>query len=159
MIDAANPNASASAFSPIHVLQWAFDLLGRFPLSILQLMFRVAVGAVFFKSGLTKIASWDATVALFANEYNLPLLPPELAAMMGTTVELGAPVLLIAGIGARFGAAALIGMTLVIQTLVYPENWAEHLTWASLAGFILTRGAGVISIDYLLARRFLHPDR
>ena len=144
----------AQGFQPLHLLEAAFGLLNRVPLWLLQLMFRVAVGAVFFKSGLTKIASWDATLALFANEYNVPLLPPEIAAPLAATVELTAPVLLVFGIGARVGAAALIGMTLVIQLFVYPENWAEHLTWVSLAGLILVRGPGIVSLDHLLARRF-----
>jgi putative oxidoreductase len=53
----------------------------------------------------------------------------------------------------------LLGMTFVIQVFVYPANWAEHLTWASLLGLILTRGAGALSIDHWLARRFLPGGR
>src|ERR1041384_7208893 len=98
----------------------AFDLAGRFPDALLLLTARVGVGLVFFKSGLTKIATWDNTVELFATEYNVPLSPPEIAAYMGPTAELLCPWLLFLGLGARFGAAALLGMTLVIQTFVYP---------------------------------------
>lgn len=140
---------------PIRLFTCGIDLLGRFPTALLLLMARIGVGAVFFKSGLVKISSWQATVQLFAYEYQVPLLPPELAARLGATVELAAPILLFLGLGARFGAAAMLGMTFVIEVFVYPLNWAEHLTWATLLAFIVTRGAGAISIDHLLAKRFL----
>lgn len=139
--------------NPIQLVKWAFDWCGRFPMALILLMSRIGVGAVFFKSGLVKIASWQATVQLFANEYRVPLLPPELAATLGASVELSAPILLFSGLAARFGAAAMLGMTFVIEVFVYPENWAEHLTWASLLTLILTRGAGAISLDHLFARR------
>lgn len=149
----------ARSANPLRLLQHAFALLERFPLSVLLLMSRIGVGAVFFKSGLVKIASWQATVQLFAFEYQVPLLPPELAAILAASVELSAPVLLFAGFGARFAAAAMLGMTLVIQIFVYPANWAEHLTWASLLGLILTRGPGAISFDHWIARRLFDRTR
>ena len=61
------------------------------------------------------------------------------------------PVLLVLGLFARLGAAALLTMTLVIQFLVYPENWPEHLMWASILAYVLSRGAGKLSIDRLIA--------
>ncbi len=127
------------------------DGLGRVPTAVFQTAFRVAVGAVFFKSGLTKIASWDTTVALFANEYNLPILPPALAATLGTTAELVCPVLLVLGLATRLATLPLLAMTLVIQVLVYPENWAEHLTWFAMLLFVLTRGPGPVALDHLVA--------
>jgi putative oxidoreductase len=123
----------------------------RFPLSLLELGMRLAVGATFFKSGMNKLQSFDTAIALFREEYRLPLLPPEIAAYMGTTVELSAPVLLVLGLFARLGAAALLTMTLVIQFLVYPANWPEHLMWASILAYVLTRGPGALSIDRLIA--------
>jgi putative oxidoreductase len=123
----------------------------RFPLSLIELGLRVAVGATFFKSGMLKLQSFDTAIALFRDEYRLPLLPPELAAYMGTAVELTAPVLLVLGIGARLGAAALLAMTLTIQLLVYPENWTEHLMWGSILAYVLSRGAGALSIDRIVA--------
>ena len=139
-------------------IRGVLDLLGRFPMALLELMFRLGVASVFFKSGLVKIQSWDSTVALFAEEYKVPLLSPSTAAYLGTTAELVCPVLIALGLGARLGAAALLGMTLVIQTFVYPENWAEHLIWASLLAYVLTRGPGPISIDHFIARSWLHRD-
>ena len=122
-----------------------------FPLSLLEFGMRLAVGATFFRSGMLKYQSFDTAIALFRDEYRLPLLPPELAAYMGTTVELSAPVLLVAGVFGRIGAAALLVMTLTIQFLVYPENWPEHLMWGSILAYVLSRGAGKLSIDRLVA--------
>jgi putative oxidoreductase len=124
---------------------------GRLPLSLLEFGMRLAVGATFFRSGMNKAESFDSAIALFRDEYRLPLLPPELAAYMGTTVELTAPILLVLGVFARLGAAALLTMTLVIQFLVYPENWPEHLMWASILAYVLSRGPGALSIDRLVA--------
>jgi putative oxidoreductase len=124
---------------------------GRFPLSLLELGMRVAVGATFFKSGMNKFQSFDTAIELFREEYRLPLLPPEIAAYLGTAVELSAPVLLVLGVFARFGAAALLVMTLTIQFLVYPGNWPEHLMWASILAYVVTRGPGRLSIDRLIA--------
>jgi putative oxidoreductase len=126
-------------------------IANRFPLSLIELGMRVAVGATFFRSGLLKLQSFDTAIALFRDEYRLPLLPPELAAYIGTTVELTAPILLVLGLGARAGAAALLAMTLTIQFLVYPENWTEHLMWGSILAYVLSRGAGKLSIDRLIA--------
>lgn len=131
------------------------DELGRFPLPVLQLMFRIAVAAVFFKSGLTKIASWELTLQLFQDEYAVPLLPVPVAATLAAATELSMPVLLVLGLFARLAALPLLGMTLVIQLFVYPENWAEHLMWASLLLFIVTRGAGALSLDHLIRRVLL----
>ncbi len=125
----------------------------RFPLSLLEFGMRLAVGATFFKSGMDKFQSFDTAIALFREEYRLPLLPPEIAAYMGTTVELTAPVLLVLGVFARLGAAALLFMTLTIQFLVYPENWPEHLMWASILAYVLSRGPGALSIDRFVALR------
>jgi putative oxidoreductase len=124
---------------------------GRFPLSLIELGMRLAVGATFFRSGMNKFQSFDTAITLFREEYRLPLLPPELAAYMGTAVELSAPVLLVLGLFARLGAAALLTMTLVIQFLVYPENWPEHLMWASILAYVLSRGPGALSIDRVIA--------
>ncbi|HSS66817.1 MAG TPA: DoxX family protein [Gammaproteobacteria bacterium] len=126
--------------------------LGGFPKSVIELGLRAGVAAVFFKSGLSKIANWELTVQLFAEEYAVPLLPPELAAYLATAAELACPALLIIGLGARFGALALLGMTAVIQIFVYPESWAEHLLWASIFVYVLTQGAGKLSLDYAIKR-------
>lgn len=119
-----------------------------------QLLFRLALANVFFRSGLTKLASWDTTILLFQNEYNVPLLPPELAAYLATSVELAAPIALVLGLATRFAAAAMLGMTLVIQIFVYPGSYPDHLLWAGPLLFLLLRGAGAWSVDSFLRNRF-----
>lgn len=128
------------------------SLSERLPMSVIVLMMRVGVAMVFWKSGMTKLASWDLTVQLFADEYQVPLVSPTVAAYLGTAVELGAAALLILGLGARFAAAALLGLTLTIQLFVYPENWPDHLFWASALLYVLTRGAGALSLDHAIGR-------
>jgi putative oxidoreductase len=123
--------------------------LDRFPRWLQQLLFRLAVGSVFLKAGLTKIASWESTVALFRDEYQVPVLPAELAATLATTFEIGCSTLLILGLGTRLAALPLLGMIGVIQLFVYPSAWAEHLTWGSILVAVLTRGAGTASLDQL----------
>ncbi|HLG90351.1 MAG TPA: DoxX family protein [Alphaproteobacteria bacterium] len=129
--------------------------LQRFPLAILQLLFRISIAAVFWNSGLTKIASWQTTIALFRDEYQVPVLPPATAATLAASIELSCPILLVAGLATRLATLPMLGMTFVIEAFVYPEDWIEHLTWASLLIFILTRGPGVVSLDHWLVRRFL----
>lgn len=131
----------------------------RLPTSVLALAFRLAVAVVFFKSGLTKIASWDATVALFDMEYMVPVLPAAFAAYLATATELGASALLAFGLFTRFAAAALLGMTLVIQLFVYPENWPDHLLWGSILAYLVTRGPGALSIDHLIAGRLFEDQQ
>ncbi len=127
----------------------------QFPLAILQLAFRIGIGGVFWHSGLTKIASWQTTVVLFRDEYRVPILPPEIAATLASAVELTTPVLLLVGLASRLATLPMLGMTFVIQAFVYPEDWNEHLIWAAMLTFILTRGPGVLSLDHLIARRYL----
>ena len=125
-------------------------VLGRFPLSAVQLLARGALAAVFLRAGLNKIASWASTVQLFADEYRVPVLPPDLAAAMASTFEIGCAVLLILGLGTRAATLSLLGMIAVIQTFVYPTAYPEHLTWASLLLLLLTRGGGDWSLDRLI---------
>ena len=134
-------------------------VLEKFPTSILALAFRLAVAVVFFRSGLTKIASWDATVALFEMEYMVPILPVAFAAYLATATELGASALVAFGLFTRFAAAALLGMTIVIQLFVYPENWPDHLLWGSILAYLVTRGPGALSIDHLIAGRLFKDQQ
>ena len=125
------------------------ELLGRFPLAILQLLFRLAVASVFLKAAMTKLASWEFTIQLFADEYKVPVLSPEMAAVLATTTEITCSVLLIAGLFTRLATLPLLGMIVVIQLFVYPSAYSEHLTWGSILLFLLTRGGGPISLDRL----------
>ena len=140
--------------SPIERLQAAVEWLGRFPVAVLQFIFRFSIASVFWHSGMTKIASWDSTIALFREEYMVPVLPPEIAATLAATVELTGPVLLVLGLATRLATLPMLGMTFVIEAFVYPEQWIEHLMWAAILLFILTRGPGPLSLDDLVARAF-----
>jgi putative oxidoreductase len=125
-------------------------ILGRFPRALQPLLFRAAVGSVFLKAGLVKLGSWESTVALFRDEYRVPVFPPEVAAALATTFELGCSTLLIAGLATRLATLPLLSMLTVIQLFVYPAAWAEHLTWGSILVALLTRGAGAASLDRAL---------
>ena len=121
------------------------------PMSLLLLVQRLGIAAVFFQSGRTKVEGMftipDTTIELFRSEYALPLLPPELAAYMAAGAEHLFPVLLVLGLFTRLSAAALLGMTLVIQTLVYPDAWPTHLSWAGLMLPLIAMGGGRFSLD------------
>lgn len=129
-----------------------FAKLESFPLSIIQLAMRIGVGAVFFRSGLLKLESWQFTIQLFRDEYRVPLLDPVTAAQIATTVEIGLPPLLFAGIATRIATLPLLGMIAVIQLFVYPNAWSDHLLWASALGLVLTRGPGAFSLDHWVGR-------
>jgi putative oxidoreductase len=140
-------------------LAHAVGFAGRVPLAVLQLLFRLAVASVFLKAGLTKLASWDLTVQLFADEYKVPVLPPELAATLAATFEIGCSTLLIAGLLTRVAALPLLGMIAVIQLFVYPGAYAEHLTWGAILLFLLTRGGGAWSLDRVLGLEPAEPGQ
>ena len=146
-----SPVAAARSHGLLHRIERARAALEATPLSIVQLLARLGVAAVFFKSGLTKIASWEFTLMLFRDEYPVPLLPPEIAAPIATATELSMPVLLVLGLFTRLATMPLLGMIVVIQLFVYPDSWAEHLNWIALLLLILTRGPGAISLDRLIA--------
>jgi putative oxidoreductase len=133
--------------------------LERFPLSILQFLFRFSIAYPFWNAGIVKIQSWQPTVALFANEYHVPILPPELAATLAAAVELTCPVLLVLGLATRLATLPMLAMTFVIQAFVYPDLWHIHLLWATILLFILTRGPGLISLDHLIGRALLQHRR
>lgn len=128
------------------------DRLARGPLSIHQLLFRLGVASVFMRAGMTKASSWEPTVALFRDEYRVPVFSPEVAALLATTFELGCSALLILGLATRLATLPLLGMIATIQLFVYPDAWPEHLVWGSILLFLLTRGSGSISLDHLVAR-------
>lgn len=128
--------------------------LARFPQSLLQLGMRIGVGAVFFNSGLLKYNSFEFAVKLFEDEYKLPLLDPTLAARLAMLTELAIPIFLFLGLATRLATLPLLGMVFVIQVFVYPQAWTEHLMWASVLVFLLTRGPGVLSLDHLIERHF-----
>ena len=154
MTSLAFPRPAAGTAVLPHLAERIARSADRVPLGLVQLAGRVALWHVFWTSGQSKLASWFVTVQLFAAEYQVPLLPPELAARLATAVELGGAVMLLLGFGTRFAALALLGLVGVIQVFVYPDHWGEHLLWASLLLLLIARGAGPVSADALLRRLF-----
>jgi len=126
----------------------------RLPDSLLLLVARFGVAAIFFLSGRTKVEGvltiTPSTYELFRTDYALPLISPEIAAHAATYSEHLFPILLAIGLFTRPAAAALLGMTLVIEIFVYPDAWPTHLSWAGLLLPLIARGAGAWSLDRLL---------
>ena len=132
------------------VIRW----LEGVPYSVLAIPLRLAVATVFWNSAMTKLANWETAVALFIDEYKVPLLSPELAAYMAVTIELTTPVLLVLGLATRATALVLLTMTTVIEVFVYPQAWPTHIQWAAMLLVLLCRGAGKFSLDHLIRRHF-----
>lgn len=121
--------------------------------STLLLVQRLGIASVFFLSGRTKVEGLftltDGTFELFRSEYHLPLVPPVAAAWAAAVSEHLFSVLLVLGLFTRLSAAALLGMTLVIEIFVYPDAWSTHLSWAGLLLPLIACGAGRVSLDRL----------
>lgn len=118
------------------------------PLALLAA--RIYVGMVFFRSGLTKIADWGTTLALFEDEYKVPLLPTKLAAILGTGGELVLPVLLILGLFGRIGALGLsvVNVVAVLSLQEIPEPaLQQHVFWGCLLAAVVLWGPGKLSLD------------
>jgi len=119
--------------------------------NLLALSARIAVAAIFFYSARTKVDDLitikDSTFTLFAEDYKVPLLPPEFAAHVTTYAEHLFPILLVLGLCTRLSALALLGMTAVIQIFVYPDAWPTHLTWAMPMLYLIGRGGGCLALD------------
>lgn len=133
----------------------AGDLAARLlPPSLLLLVARLGIAAIFFLSGRTKVEGWltitDSTYELFRTDYALPFAPPVLAAHLGTYSEHLFPILLVLGLFTRPAALALLGMTAVIEVFVYPDAWPTHLSWAGLLLPLIAAGPGAWSLDRLL---------
>ena len=153
---------AASHEAPVHGLKawWnrAADRLTQIVThDVLAISARVAVAAIFFLSGRTKVDGLltvnDTAYTLFQEDYKVPLIPPEIAAHLATYAEHLFPALLVLGLCTRLSAAALLGMTAVIQIFVYPDAWPTHLSWAALMLYLIGRGAGTLSLDRVIGIR------
>ena len=148
------------------------SLCQRIPHSMIALLARFSIAAVFWKSGQTKVEGlaidlvegifrlgWPrlagSAVPLFRDEFKLPL--PELAAPLAAVAEHLLPLLLLVGLATRFSALGLLGMTAVIQLFVYPDAYPTHGVWAALLLYLIALGPGALSIDHALARRYASP--
>ncbi|HTW39065.1 MAG TPA: DoxX family protein [Steroidobacteraceae bacterium] len=152
--DLSHSTGLRPAPSLVTAIERARSWLDRVPYSVLALPLRLAVATVFWNSGTEKLADWNATLQLFHDEYKVPLLPPDFAAHLAASIELSTPVLLVLGFLTRPAALVLLGMTTVIEVFVYPQAWPTHIQWAAMLLVLLCRGAGTLSIDHWLRRRF-----
>lgn len=167
---AAEGARTGALAAPARLISAAHAAFSRIPHGAIALLARFSVAMTFWMSGQTKIEGlvldpvggtvelgWprisDGALELFRSEYALPLLPPELAAVMAAFAEHLFPLLLLVGLASRLSAFALLVMTLVIQIFVYPSAFATHGIWAVSMLYIMARGPGAISIDHLIARR------
>ena len=158
MTETIAPARPAAPGGPVRLLAGLVRLAERIPADIHLLLGRIVVAAVFWKSARTKVDGFtitDSTYFLFREEYRVPLVPSDLAAVAATITEHVAAVLLLVGLAARLSAAALLGMTLVIQVFVYPSAWITHGLWAAVLLAILVQGPGRVSLDALLRRRYM----
>ncbi len=124
---------------------------------LLLLGFRIYVARVFFMSGLTKIHDWSITIALFTDEYHVPVLSPGDAALMGTAVELSMPVLLALGLATRVSALVLFlfNIVAVVSYASLPDvAIKDHYLWGVLILLVLVFGPGWLSVDAYLKRRY-----
>jgi putative oxidoreductase len=140
----------ASAIERIH------GLMARIPDDAIALVARLSIAGVFLASGRTKMEGFavsENAIALFQDEYRLPLISPWLGAHLAAFAEHLFPVLLVLGLATRLSALALLGMTLVIQVFVYPDAWPTHGVWAACLLFLMARGPGAVSLDAPIARR------
>jgi putative oxidoreductase len=128
------------------------------PLALLAI--RLYVANVFFSSGMAKIANWPGTLALFHDEYHVPLLPPDVAAYAGTFGELAFPVLIVLGLAGRFASAGLFVVNLM-AVISYPQLFQfecpapvnQHIYWGSLLALLAIFGPGRLALDALILRR------
>ena len=154
------------------LLHRVHSAMGHLPNTLLAFIARFSIAAVFWKSGQTKIEGlaidivsgtftlgWprlsDNAVFLFKEEYQLPLLPPELGATLAALGEHILPFFVLLGLATRLSALGLLGMTMVIQLFVYPDAYATHGTWAAVLLYLMAHGPGQLSIDAWIAKR--HP--
>jgi putative oxidoreductase len=123
--------------------------------SLFALAIRLYLARVFLFSAFTKLRSWDSTVALFENEYHVPVLSPAAAAFLGTSAELGLPLLLLAGFGTRFAALALFAFN-IVAVVAYPDlsdaGFKDHVLWGALMLVLAVYGPGRYSVDRVLSR-------
>ena len=149
--DGVSPSSGAGLPAGPLVRGLRAALLGLERLQPLALLWvRWHVGLVFFRAGLTKVQDWESTLLLFEHEYAVPLLPPEVAAVMGTAGELLLPLLLFVGVAGRFGAAGLsvVNVVAVLSLPGMPEAAFQlHVFWGCLLLAVLLWGPGRWSVD------------
>lgn len=146
------------AISRLLKMYYTASHLPEYLAPVLDLLLRLFVAQVFFKSGLTKIQNWDSTLYLFHEEYHVPLLAPQWAAWLATGAELLLPILLVLGLFGRFAASGLFIVNLVAVIAYYAglseAGLQQHLYWGMLLAVLLVVSRSAWSVDAWLERRF-----
>lgn len=141
-------NKVRTAWSPLTLLLDALQPLAA-------MLARLYVAQVFFLSGLTKLRDWGTTVALFTDEYKVPLLSPTVAAALGTAGELVLPVLLLLGLAGRFSALGLFvvnAVAVISLSEIAPAALQQHILWGTLLAALAIYGMGPWAVDKWLKR-------
>ena len=152
-----SPAVAYARSVPVRIVRQAITTLDGIPYWFIALAARIFPAAVFWQSGQTKVAGFHlkpSAIALFQNEYQLPLIDPTTAAYASAFSEHFFPILLVVGLATRFSAFALLFMTAVIESFVYPGAWPTHGVWATCFLVVIARGAGSISLDHMIARKY-----
>jgi len=152
-----SPAAAHSGSVPGRIIQRAIAAMSCIPDWLIALAARVFPAAVFWQSGQTKVAGFHlkpSAIALFQNEYQLPLIDPVIAAHISAFSEHFFPILLVIGLATRFSALALLLMTAVIEIFVYPGAWPTHGVWATCFLVVISRGPGWLSLDHLIGQKY-----
>jgi putative oxidoreductase len=126
--------------------------------ALFNVVIRLYIAQIFFRSGLTKLRDWDSTLFLFEEEYHVPLLSSDAAAYLGTGGEIVLPVLLVLGLFTRFAASGLFVVNLVAAISLAELSaiaWLQHAMWGAGAIYIMLHGSRYFSVDYLLQKHFL----
>jgi putative oxidoreductase len=125
---------------------------------LFALALRLYVARIFIKSGMIKLGNWQGTLGLFQNEYHVPLLPPHVAAVLGTAAEVGLPIFIALGLGTRAAAFALFVFNIVAATSypdLSPAGLKDHILWGTMLLVMLFYGPGKIAVDEWLRRRYI----
>jgi len=122
---------------------------------VANLLARVYVGLEFFRSGMTKIEDFETAVEMFEEEWVIPLLSPQVAAVLATVGELVLPALLILGLFTRFAAAGLFVMAVVIEFVVFKGSgeYTQHYYWMIIFALLVSYGGDKLSLDKLLFKK------
>lgn len=143
-----------TAFAPDILARTHARLSALVPEAAIAMVLRTGIAATFFLAGRTKVEGLltlkDSTLYLFAEEYRVPVLPPEMAAYAATWAEHALPILVVLGLLTRSAALGLLAMTVVIQLFVVPGGWPTHLLWLGPLAYLIGRGPGAWSFDRLL---------
>lgn len=147
-------------FSKLHALSMSFDeLLTEWGGALLGLALRIFVGWQFLKAGLVKINDWQGTLSLFREEYTVPILPPEVAALAGAGGELVLPILLFVGLFSRPAALGLFAVN-AMAVISYPALFTfdcpaainDHKYWGIILLVLVFFGPGKLTLDNLLKK-------